>query len=48
MKKKFLISAILILALLVGSTLWYTRPQTFWQVTGMDRDNIYRRIGLRC
>lgn len=40
MKKKFLISAILILALLVGSTLWYTRPQTFWQVTGMDRDNI--------
>lgn len=40
MKKKFLISAILILALLVGGTLWYTRPQTFWQATGMDRDNI--------
>ncbi|EGJ45760.2 hypothetical protein HMPREF0866_02537 [Ruminococcaceae bacterium D16] len=40
MKKKFLISAILILALLVGGILWYTRPQTFWQATGMDRDNI--------
>ena len=40
MKKKFLISAILILALLVGGILWYTRSQTFWQATGMDRDNI--------
>lgn len=40
MKKKFLISAILILALLVGGTLWYTRPQTFWQATGMDRDSV--------
>ena len=32
MKKKFLISAILILALLVGSILWYTRPMTLRQL----------------
>lgn len=40
MKKKFLIPALLLVALLVGGILWYTRPQTFWQATGMDRDNI--------
>lgn len=40
MKRKFLIPAILILALLVGSILWYTRPVSFWEATGMDRDNI--------
>lgn len=32
MKKKFLISAILILALLVGGILWYTRPMTLSQL----------------
>lgn len=24
----------------VAFCLWYTRPQTFWQATGMNRDNI--------
>ena len=32
MKKKFLIPAILILALLVGGILWYTRPMTLHQL----------------
>lgn len=32
MKRKFLIPAILILALLVGSILWYTRPMTLHQL----------------
>lgn len=40
MKKKFLIPAILILALLVGGILWYARPQSFWEATGMDRNSI--------
>ena len=46
MKKKFLIPAILILALLVGGILWYTRPQSFWSATGMDRDQITGASGV--
>ena len=42
MKKKSLIVLLLVLAVLLagGGAMWYTRPQTFWQATGMDRDNI--------
>ena len=40
MKKKFLLPALLLVALLVGGILWYTRPQSFWEATGMDRDQI--------
>lgn len=40
MKKKIAVGVALIAFLLAGSRLWYTRPQTFWQATGMDRDNI--------
>lgn len=46
MKKKFLIPAILILALLVGGILWYTRPVSFWEATGMDRDQITGASGV--
>lgn len=37
MKKKIAVGAVLITLLLVGGGLWYTRPQSFWAVTGMDR-----------
>lgn len=37
MKKKIAVGAVLITLLLVGGGLWYTRPQNFWAVTGMDR-----------
>ena len=37
MKKKIALGASLIAALLVAGGLWYTRPQSFWAVTGMDR-----------
>lgn len=42
MKKKSLIVLLLVLAVLLagGGAMWYTRPQTFWQATGMDRDSI--------
>lgn len=40
MKKKIAVGVALIAFLLAGSGLWYTRPQTFWDATGMDRDNI--------
>lgn len=37
MKKKIAVGAVLITLLLVAGGLWYTRPQSFWAVTGMDR-----------
>lgn len=40
MKKKIAIGACILTALLVAGGLWYTRPQTFWDATGMDRDKI--------
>lgn len=46
MKKKFLIPATLILVLLVGGILWYTRPVSFWEATGMDRDEITGASGI--
>ena len=46
MKRKFLIPAILILALLVGGILWYTRPVSFWEATGMDRNQITGASGV--
>lgn len=46
MKKKFLIPALLLVALLVGGILWYTRPQSFWEATGMDRDEITGASGI--
>lgn len=46
MKKKFLIPALLLVALLVGGILWYTRPVSFWEATGMDRDEITGASGI--
>ena len=40
MKKKLLLSLCRMAIAVVAFCLWYTRPQTFWQATGMDRDNI--------
>ena len=40
MKKKIAVGVALIAFLLAGSGLWYTRPQTFWDATGMDWDKI--------
>lgn len=40
MKKKLLLSLCLMAIAVVAFCLWYTRPQTFWQATGLDRDNI--------
>lgn len=40
MKKKLLLSLCLVAAAVTAFCLWYTRPQTFWQATGMDRDQI--------
>lgn len=40
MKKKIAIGACILAALLVAGGLWYTRPRTFWEVTGMDRGQI--------
>ena len=45
MKKKFLIPVIIILVLFVGFILWYTRPQSFWEATGMDREQITSASG---
>ena len=45
--KKFLpIPAICILALLAGGLLWYTRPQSFWEATGTERDSITGASGV--
>ena len=46
MKKKFLIPALLLVALLVGGILWYTRPVSFWEATGMDRNQITSASGI--
>ena len=40
MTKKLLLSLCLMAIAVVAFCLWYTRPQTFWQATGMNRDNI--------
>ena len=40
MKKKIAIGACILAVLLVAGGLWYTRPRTFWEVTGMDRGQI--------
>lgn len=40
MKKKLLLSLCLMAIAVVAFCLWYTRPKTFWQATGMNRDNI--------
>ena len=40
MKKKIAIGACILAILLVAGGLWYTRPRTFWEVTGMDRGQI--------
>lgn len=39
-KKKIAIGACILAVLLVAGGLWYTRPRAFWEVTGMDRDQI--------
>ena len=46
MKKKLLLSLCLMAIAVVAFCLWYTRPQTFWQATGMDRDNITGASGF--
>ena len=46
MKKKFLIPALLLVALLIGGILWYTRPVSFWEATGMDRNQITSASGI--
>lgn len=45
MKKKLLLSLCLMAIAVAAFCLWYTRPQTFWQATGMDRDNITSASG---
>lgn len=40
MKKKIAIGAGILAALLVAGGLWYTRPQSFWAVTGLDPGRI--------
>ena len=39
-KKKIAIGAGILAALLVAGGLWYTRPQSFWAVTGLDPGRI--------
>ena len=39
-KKKIVIGACILAALLVAGGLWYTRPQSFWAVTGLDPGRI--------
>ena len=46
MKKKIALGASLIAALLVAGGLWYTRPQSCWAVTGMDRAAITGASGI--
>ena len=40
MKKKIAIGAGILTALLAAGGLWYTRPQSFWAVTGLDPGRI--------
>ena len=40
MKKKIAIGAGILTALLAAGGLWYTRPQSFWAVTGLDPSRI--------
>lgn len=46
MKKKIAVGVALIAFLLAGSGLWYTRPQTFWDATGMDWDKLPARQAM--
>lgn len=47
MKKKFHIVLLLVLAVLLsgGGAMWYTRPQSFWEATGMDPEQITSASG---
>ena len=45
MKKKIVIGAC-ILAVLLASGLWYTRPQTFWETAGLDPEAVTGVAGL--
>ena len=40
MKKKIAVGACILAVLLVAGGLWYTRPQSFWAVTGLDPGRI--------
>ena len=40
MKKRALLSLVLILALLAALYLWYTRPRTFWEAAGLDPEAV--------
>ena len=48
MKKKSLIILLLVVAVLLvgGGAIWYTRPQSFWSATGMDRNQITGASGV--
>ena len=46
MKTNIAVGGVLITLLLVGGGLWYTRPQSFWAVTGMDRAAITGASGI--
>ena len=45
MKKKIVIGACILAVLLAGG-LWYTRPQTFWEATGLDPEAVTGVAGL--
>ena len=40
MKKKIAVGACILAVLLAAGGLWYTRPQSFWAVTGLDPSRI--------
>ena len=40
MKKKIAIGAVLIALLLAGGVLWYTRPRSFWAITGTSENAV--------
>ena len=40
MKKKIAVGACILAVLLAAGGLWYTRPQSFWAVTGLDPGRI--------
>ena len=46
MKKKIAVGACILAVLLAAGGLWYTRPQSFWAVTGMDRAAITGASGI--
>ena len=46
MKKKLLIPLAALLALALTFSLWYTRPRSFWEATGMDPPPGHRRLRL--